>query len=45
MGLNNISLERNERTLHNNDSLVGVGGDVRNAFGNTPNVNIGTTFI
>lgn len=41
MGLSNIGMERNERTLHNNDSLVGVGGDVRNAFGNTSNVNMG----
>ncbi|CAG9762189.1 unnamed protein product [Ceutorhynchus assimilis] len=38
--------ERNDRNIHNvnNDaSLMGVGGDVRNAFGGTPNaVNIGS---
>lgn len=33
--------ERNDRGMHGNDALIGVGGDVRNAFGSS-NVNIGT---
>ncbi|KAJ8925465.1 hypothetical protein NQ315_009299 [Exocentrus adspersus] len=44
--MNNMSQERSERErgLHNvnNDSLVGVGGDVRNAFGGSANINMGT---
>lgn len=43
--MNNMSQERNERErgLHNinSDSLVGVGGDVRNAFGGSANINMG----
>jgi S-adenosylmethionine synthetase len=27
--------------MHNNDSLMGVGGDVRNAFGGSSTVSIG----
>lgn len=38
---NSVAMQdRNDRGLHNNDALVGVGGDVRNAFGSS-NVNIG----
>ncbi|XP_018568287.1 dystrobrevin beta [Anoplophora glabripennis] len=44
--MNSLSQERNERErgLHNinSDSLVGVGGDVRNAFGGSSNINMGT---
>lgn len=33
---------REEPPVHNNgDSLVGVGGDVRNAFGGSSNINLG----
>lgn len=43
--MNSLSQERGERerSLHNinSDSLVGVGGDVRNAFGGSANINIG----
>ncbi|XP_068895669.1 dystrobrevin beta isoform X4 [Tenebrio molitor] len=34
--------ERSERAMHNNDSLMGVGGDVRNAFGGSSTVSIGS---
>lgn len=37
--LNMSGQERScERVVHNNDALVGVGGDVRNAFGGSNNV-------
>lgn len=36
---NTIVQERNDRAIHNSDALIGVGGDVRNAFGSS---NIGT---
>lgn len=47
--LNSLPIERNDRVMHtvNSDSLVGVGGDVRNAFGGSgggggaPNINMG----
>lgn len=33
-GMNNLAMDRNnDRGLHNAESLMGVGGDVRNAFG------------
>ncbi|XP_064212025.1 dystrobrevin beta isoform X2 [Tribolium castaneum] len=34
--------ERSERVMHNSDSLMGVGGDVRNAFGGASNVSMGS---
>ncbi|RZC33369.1 dystrobrevin beta, partial [Asbolus verrucosus] len=40
-GLPSAVQERSERVMHNNDSLMGVGGDVRNAFGGSSNVNMG----
>lgn len=41
--LNAIPQDRPERVIHNinSDSLVGVGGDVRNAFGGPSNINLG----
>ncbi|XP_019881301.1 dystrobrevin beta isoform X2 [Aethina tumida] len=40
--MNNMP-ERGDRGMHgvNSDSLVGVGGDVRNAFGGSSNINMG----
>lgn len=38
-----IVQDRTERVMHNNDALIGVGGDVRNAFGSS-NVNMGKIF-
>lgn len=35
--------DRSDRGIHNSDSLVGVGGDVRNAFGSS-NINMGNFF-
>nr|XP_023015534.1 dystrobrevin beta-like [Leptinotarsa decemlineata]XP_023015535.1 dystrobrevin beta-like [Leptinotarsa decemlineata] len=42
--LNSMPQERGERErgMHNSDSLVGVGGDVRNAFGGSSNINVGS---
>ncbi|XP_044264823.1 dystrobrevin beta isoform X2 [Tribolium madens] len=34
--------ERSERVMHNSDSLMGVGGDVRNAFGGSSSVSMGS---
>lgn len=41
--LNTISQERPDRVVHNinSDHLAGVGGDVRNAFGGSSNINSG----
>lgn len=46
--INAIPQDRQERVIHNinSDSLVGVGGDVRNAFGGAANINLGkSSFI
>lgn len=41
--ISSMPQERQERVVHNinSDPLVGVGGDVRNAFGGSSNINIG----
>nr|XP_022921250.1 dystrobrevin beta isoform X2 [Onthophagus taurus] len=38
---NGPSDPRNDRVMHGNESLMGVGGDVRNAFGGSTSMNIG----
>ena len=40
-GLASAVQERSERGMHNSDSLMGVGGDVRNAFGGSSSVSMG----
>ncbi|XP_063905364.1 dystrobrevin beta isoform X3 [Zophobas morio] len=41
-GLASAVQERSERGIHNSDSLMGVGGDVRNAFGGSSSVSMGS---
>lgn len=45
--LNSLSQDRPDRVVHNlnSDSLVGVGGDVRNAFGGSANINMGNYYL